>query len=75
MNQRNQSNQYTFPVLFDTIIFQMYLFEDLKKKITGISNFLVHDFFTSKTMTQLLISNEKIFFYGFFAKSKYMCIS
>lgn len=32
MNQRKQSNQYTFPVLFDTINFQMYLFEDLKKK-------------------------------------------
>lgn len=44
MNQRKQSNQYTFPVLFDTINFQMYLFEDLKK-ITGISNFPVLDFF------------------------------
>lgn len=73
MNQRNQSNQYTFPVLFDTINFQMYLFEDLKKKFTGISNFLVLDFFSSKTMTQLLISNKKMFFYGFLQRAN-ICV-
>lgn len=74
MNQRKQSNQYTFPVLFDTINFQMYLFEDLEKKITGISNFLVHDFFSSKTMTQLLISNKKMFFMAFCKEQIYVYI-
>lgn len=69
MNQRKQSNQYTFPALFDTINFQMYLFEDLEKKITGISNFLV-----PKTMTQLLISNKKMFFMAFCKEQIYVYI-
>lgn len=73
MNQRKQSNQYTFPVLFDTIIFKCIFLKIWRKKlpVSQISLFVI---FFSKTMTQLLISNRKMFFMAFCKEQIYVYI-